>query len=269
MKLILVLLFWLSTTFCFSQNISEEEIKQIFCESADIRIGEKELLDSFLNFDFSRIWLTNFEPIGFIGENYQRFYIHFDSITKDDNSAKRYQVCGETKVKDNYCNFQGEIDLLSIRPLNENLRLLLNSQAKEHGDDEVFHRTNYPIYVLIARYTLFEDQKQSYSGFFTGHLKSTFYIKNDSLYFDDLSKDFSDSYANNQFAGTWEIYNHKIQKRCNWGVSRIPCSKGLDIGAGFFSPSEKYLRNDWENYYNAYINGNQEAIKKEGQKWWK
>lgn len=269
MKLILTLLFLLSASFCFPQSISEEKIKQVFCESDDMQIGEKELSESFLKFDFSNVWLTDFKPIGFIGENYQRFYIHFDSITKDDSSPKRYQVCGKTKVKNNVCNFRGKIDLLSIRPLNEDLRLILNDQAKKYGDEEVMNRTNYPTYVLIAKYSFYEDKEQSYSGVFTGLLKSNFYIKRDSLFFDDLNKDFSDGYSNNQFVGTWKMYDYKISKKCNWGISRIPCAKELDIGAGFFSPNKTYLENGWENYHDAYINQNEEALKEESQKWWK
>jgi hypothetical protein len=256
--------------YCFSQNFTEERIRQVFCiRDEDFQINEYDLLDNFANFDFSPIFLTNTDPIGFIGDNYQRFYIHFDLVQKNCHSSTNYQVYGKTKVKENICSFQGNITLMSVRLLNEDLRLAAHSQAETHKDNELFNRTKYPVYILLASYNFYEDKEQKYSGTFTGYLKSAFYIKGDSLCFNDLERGFSDDYSNNQFAGIWQMYNSKIQKKCNWGISRIPCSRDLDIGVGFFSPNEKYLKNGWENYYSAYIEQNEEAIKMENRRWWK
>jgi hypothetical protein len=268
MKLIFVLLFSFIITHCFSQYISKKKIEEIFCEDEDFEISKNELLDSLINHDFSSIWLTEQEPIGFIGNNYQRLFIHFNSFLKCYNSQRKYQVIGKTKVRNNVCDFHGEIELISIRLLNEGLRLVLNNQAKIYEDHEAYKRTKYPIYILIAKCTIYEDQSQKFSGIFSGYLKSTFFIKDEQLILNDLDKKFSDSYSNNQFVGSWQMYNSDTKKMCNWGLSRIPCSNNLDVGTGFFSPNIKYLKNGWDNYYKAYIEQNKAALMKEHQKWW-
>ena len=59
------------------------------------------------------------------------------------------------------------------------------------------------------------------------------------LHYDDLET-FSDSYANNQYAGTWKSYFSNLKMTCNWGEWRIPFSKDLDIGVAGFSANQKY-----------------------------
>ncbi|WP_440135596.1 hypothetical protein, partial [Chitinophaga sancti] len=49
------------------------------------------------------------EPLGYIGDNYQRFCIHYTSVTKSKENPYQYIVCGKTKVKENICSFTGTI----------------------------------------------------------------------------------------------------------------------------------------------------------------
>lgn len=78
-------------------------------------------------------------------------------------------------------------------------------------------------------------------------LRAEYFIdKNGKVKYDD-TEDCSDSYTNNQFAGTWKSYTDNIIKTCNWGDYRIPASGDLDIGAGEFSPSDKYLKYGWQS----------------------
>jgi hypothetical protein len=83
----------------------------------------------------------------------------------------------------------------------------------------------------------------------------------------------ADGYCNNMFTGTCTNYKTKQKLKCNWGDDRIPDSKGLDIGAGEFSVSEKYLTNGWQNYVDAYTYSDsikqKKAIEIENKKWWK
>ena len=63
-------------------------------------------------------------------------------------------------------------------------------------------------------------------------------------------------------------------KRCNWGDYRIPNCGDLDIGAGGFSPADKYLTNGWQNYRDANFGGpetpkSKKAATLEYVRWWK
>ena len=55
------------------------------------------------------------EPYGFIGRNYQRFYIHYLTVKKDTGNASRYIVYGKTKVKDSIRNFHGTITVTKAK----------------------------------------------------------------------------------------------------------------------------------------------------------
>nr|MBP6410083.1 hypothetical protein [Pseudarcicella sp.] len=63
----------------------------------------------------------------------------------------------------------------------------------------------------------------------------------------------SDGFFNNQFIGSWTSYKTNTSKKCNWGDYRIPESGNLDVGAGEFSVDEKYLKNGWKNYSQAFM----------------
>ena len=53
------------------------------------------------------------EPIGFIGNDYQRFYIHFSSVIKNKKNPYQYDVRGKTKVKNTRHAFKGTITIYS------------------------------------------------------------------------------------------------------------------------------------------------------------
>lgn len=55
------------------------------------------------------------EPLGFIGENFQRFQIHFISAIKNPDNKLQYFIYGKTKVKENICSFQGTITVTESR----------------------------------------------------------------------------------------------------------------------------------------------------------
>ncbi len=84
------------------------------------------------NYDLSNLWHTDSllpqdekqkvafpEPIGFIGENFQRFYIHYASVTKNKRNPYVYDVTGKTKVKNNICQFKGRITILEANLFKE------------------------------------------------------------------------------------------------------------------------------------------------------
>ena len=87
---------------------------------------------------------------------------------------------------------------------------------------------------------------QTGSGVFTGYLLFYWYETNDGKFVYDDIDSHSDSYCNNQYAGTWKSNKTKKSKPCAWGQYRVPNSGDLDIGAGDFSVNPKYAKNGWE-----------------------
>jgi hypothetical protein len=80
---------------------------------------------SIKNYNLSNLWKADSiiietgpekwpfpNPLGFIGEDYQRFYIHYLSVTKVNNYPYVYKITGKTRVKNNICNFTGQIRIL-------------------------------------------------------------------------------------------------------------------------------------------------------------
>ncbi|MDR1761414.1 MAG: hypothetical protein LBR55_03085 [Bacteroidales bacterium] len=197
------------------------------------------------------------EILGFIGDDYQRLHIHFISIIQNQSNPYEYFAYGKTKVKNNVCEFQGIIKI---------------KEAKMYvkGDYSEKYLQGYTICEVV----LYEDQKQSSTGFIGGQLKSNFCIDTEGNFQYDAIMSVADGFCNNQFVGTWTSYKTGKSKTCNWGDGRIPKSENLDSGAGEFIVSEKYVKNGWENYKLAWQTypETQEVIKarqKENEKWWK
>ena len=73
-----------------------------------------DFLTEITKYDISHLWTLNKfqaendtiiverqEPLGYIGENYQRFYIHFVSAIQNPTEKLKYFIYGKTKVKEN------------------------------------------------------------------------------------------------------------------------------------------------------------------------
>lgn len=220
---------------------------------------------SIKNYDLSGQWMGDSvqlegdgdirkfpEPIGFIGDTYQRFYIHYLSVVKINDYE--YQVKGKTKVKNNICNFSGTITVLKAK------------MYKQLDDP------NYKQGYAVCQLDFAEDSTQSASGFIQGKLVTNFYFdKNRQLHYDAL-RFFSDGYNNNQCTAIWTSYKTGKSKKCNWGDERIPESNDLDQGAGEFMVNEKYIAAGWESYVKCYYGTKEESKKAfaaENAKWWK
>lgn len=196
------------------------------------------------------------EILGFIGDDYQRFFIHFVSVIRNPTNPYEYLVYGKTKVKETICSFKGTI---TIR------------QARIYKSEDI---PTYKQGFAICDVSLYEDKNQPSSGFIKGQLKSEFLIDNKGQFRYDALMFAADGFSNNLFVGNWTSYTTNLRKRCNWGDYRIPECGDLDIGAGEFSVDEKYLKNGWENYRLAYFYDSnkpesQKARQKENEQWWK
>ncbi len=231
--------------------------------------------DSLRYFDLSRLWHCNSiqnleieggtflqkpekfgfpEPLGFIGDDYQRFYIHYASVQKSPQNFLEYRVKGKTKVWDNICSFTGTI---RVTKAMANWDSVSSAIGIKRGK-------------LVCSCNFDESPDCRHSGRITGELVTNFCIYRGQVFYDN-SGGVSDEYANNMFIGKWELREEQLTMKCNWGDYRIPESGDLDIGAGDFSPNKKYLKNGWEHYsekFDPTFQG-KKASEQENSEWWK
>ena len=101
---------------------------------------------------------------------------------------------------------------------------------------------------VICDVNFYEDSSQASSGIIKGTLTSSFCInKKGELYYDAIMF-AGDGFSNNECIAIWTSYKTGKSKKCNWGDFRIPDCGDLDIGAGEFSVSNKYVKYGWDNY---------------------
>lgn len=198
------------------------------------------------------------EPIGFIGDNFQRFYIHYTSVIKSKDTPYLYHVTGKTRVKNNICNFRGQIYIQ---------KAVLYTVAESPA------YSNLKSGSVSCQITLYEDSTQNGSGMIKGKLVSDFYLdKGGRVHYSGLMFT-TDFFYNNSCEAIWTSYKTGISKKCNWGDFRIPGSGQMDNGVSEFHVIDKYVRNGWENYRSAWT-GNPEAPEvvkaraEEFRKWW-
>jgi hypothetical protein len=180
--------------------------------------------------------------LGFIGDNYQRIRIKIFSIAKDNNKPQTYIINGKSAINNEIKSFQGTFIIKHIKHLTDMHR----------GVDDEYKNEGIKVQgVLIGEYKLDQDRNLENSGYFEGVLSALWYInKAGEIKFDNIQFE-SDPYRNNQFVGIWTSYDGIKKMRSNWGDYRIPDSGDLNIGAGEFSPNEKYRKNGWESYSKA------------------
>jgi len=233
-------------------------------------IKDKDFYKQISNYDLSKIIIPEYitpedaernkenilraEPIGFIGDDYQRFYIHFTAVTKDPNNPHQYLVKGKTKVRETVRTFSGKLKITSAA---------------------IRSNKTYPNYqcgYAMGTFQLFEDKKLSATGLLAGIFTSRFIIDDQKDFRYDALGFNSDRFNNNQFEGIWTSYRTKVAKKCNCGDYRIPESKKLDVGAAEFSPDFKYFNKGWKYLILAQSGETENEVntgrKKENEKWW-
>lgn len=208
------------------------------------------------------------EPYGFIGKEYQRFYIHYLTVKRDTGNHYIYHVTGKTKVKDTVRNFQGTITVIKARLCKEPTIMIV--PKSENKNYEIAFKRG----VVTCDIKFTEDTARPKSGTITGRLVTKFYLDSAQHIFYDNLDNISDSYRNNQVMAAWKMNKADTTKRCNWGDYRIPNCGDLDGGAGGFSPIDKYLMNGWQNYRDANWGEpetpkSKKAAALENVRWWK
>jgi hypothetical protein len=273
MRTITAIFTWTLFSFIlFGQNEKQYYDDFLHRQFGTTLIDKGDFHDTIFENDFSDIWNvkklnldpSNYptirqEPLGYIGENFQRLFIHFSEVKKE--SDRKYHVRGKSMVKNNICNFEGHFTIKLARefeiPYIDGAYYTIDPRTITQG-------------VLIGIYELFEDSTQNHSGKFNGNFIISFLITETGRLEYNITAFFSDNYINNQFKGTWKPYNSNNLKTANWGDWRIPESGDLDIGAGEFSPSSKYLKFGWQSYSDAFFSSepNEKAVEQEKLKWW-
>ena len=215
-------------------------------------------VDSFFAEDIegSKDLIKRSEILGFIGNDYQRLFIHFVSAIQNPTNPYEYLVYGKTKVKETICAFQGTI---TVRKAS------------------IYKSSEIPTYTqgfATCDVVLYEDKKQPSTGYIKGMMKSAFLIDNKGKFRYDGLMFVADGFSNNQFEGSWTSYKTNAIKKCNWGDYRIPDCGDLDIGAGEFSVNEKYVNNGWLKYNLENMVPNGAIVKPKvdkkaaSKKWW-
>lgn len=253
MKKILTIIGLLLTGFVYGQ---ETETANFVTEIAKYDISDLWTLTKFrIEFENDTSWIERMEPLGYIGEHYQRFYIHFSSVIPNPVDRLQYFVYGKTRVKTNICAFQG---LIKIK------------EAKTYYDKEL---PSIKQGFITGDYEFYEDPNQKGTGILKGKFRTNFYIDKNRLITYNSLLFVADGFENNQFEGIWASYKSKESKKCNWGDYRIPDSERLDHGGSEFNPADEYLKYDWENYKDLFSGSNEDKkvieARKGGQiKWW-
>jgi hypothetical protein len=258
-----ILLTCLTISFCFllplqtnAQSFKDKQLSSKY-------LSEEELISDMSKYDFSQLFThtDNSVVYGFIGDNYQRIRIKFISVVKNQKTPADYTVYGKSMVKNNICEFHGTITITNIRKY----------KSTSYGvDDEYKNKGIKGQFSAFGNYIFSENQNQIHSGVFKGTFRSNFYLdKSANVHYDDIKLN-ADSYTNNQFVGQWISYKGNLVKRCNWGDFRVPNDGDLDIGAGEFSPNEKYLKFGWQTRHNLMVSQSDKGAKPtEEAHWWK
>jgi len=257
---LIILFIVINTAICCGQ-IAHQKFRYIVdCKQLSL-INLKTNLSQY---DFSKLFTQtdNSEVYGFIGKNYNRLRVKIITITKDTLNSNIYNVYGKSMVNDNINIFHGYIKISKI----------LKLRVIKHGcENDSLYQGYRGEFSIIGSYYFPENIEQNHTGIFKGSFRSDYFIdKHNHIQYDHI-EDCSDGYTNNQFIGQWISNKTKIAKKCNWGDYRVPESGDLDIGAGEFSPNDKYLKFGWQSTRDVMVQSNTNLKKSkqiEEKKWW-
>jgi hypothetical protein len=199
------------------------------------------------------------EPLGVLGKNYQRFYIHYTAVKKDLGNPYVYHVTGKTRVGKQVRPFTGTITV---------------KQAGTYKAGSPYAPEPYKGYIrgqIICRVVLKEAISPAGSGIINGELISDFCINAQGQFLYDTLDYGMDGYGNNQFTGTHTVYNSKIVQNLQYGDVSFSDSRFNDT-YGITVPAE-YEKYGWQSFVNAISNYNRPASKaalaEEKRQWWK
>ena len=217
----------LSTTVINPDTAPTDDVYSWWTEAA------KKEWSSYGNEPMDDGWLLRPEPLGFRGDIFQRFYIHFDTVYKVSPTV--YQMKARSRCKDEICHIHGRILIDSVVTFDE-CRTVddLIKNISECG-------------AVYAHYEMEASSGPTPVARLFGHSTYFYLVHNDSVYYDAMMI-VADGYHNNQYTGKWVDLVTGDTLTCNWGDFRIPESKRLDGGCGLFLPGEEYYDLGWKPY---------------------
>lgn len=199
------------------------------------QLNPENKLSDYLRFDLTAILDPESEFLGYIGEDYRRIHVNYNTVSRSEKTQNLYYITGQTTVFKNTCDFEGTITIEQIREF-KNMYFGVDNMYKNDGIKAQG--------IAIGKYHFSEQ----HVGTFEGIMTLWWYIdKDDNIKYYDLNN-HSDRYKNNQYIGIWMEYGKSASKICNWGEHRIPFSGDLDWGAGEFSVNPKYYEKGWEEF---------------------
>lgn len=195
---------------------------------------------------------------GTIGNEYKRIRIKMLDVVKDEINPYVYHIKGKTKVGNNLEDFEGTVTLQHIRKIRFRV-----------STDEIISLPPKYEGVVSGIYEFREPKSSDHAGVFTGSYQGMFQIaEDDKVYYNDLDL-YRDNYINNVYIGFWTDYQTNAVKICKWGDFRVPdVPPEFDLGAGEFSPNEKYNSKGWSTYHEAFFQNNKSAMEVEEGAWW-
>ncbi len=200
---------------------------------------QEDIKEQFISYDFTRLIIPGEDFLGFIGSNYRRIHIYYNSVKKDLSDPFLYHIKGVSVVGSNKCDFTGSIRIQNIHKAKK-MELGINSMYANAG----FKSQG----ILKAGYIFNEDSTQHHVGTFTGDMTIAWLIdKHGIVHINDVNS-YANNYRNNQHTGTWTQYGASESKTCNFGVRRIPKAGELDIGAAAFSVNPRYRDMGWDAF---------------------
>jgi hypothetical protein len=240
-----------------------EQYRQAALRDPEFRPIEK--ISLYRTYNFAPLLANQGAVNGFIGPHYQRLQLKLLSVRQDMSNPACYHLTGKTKVLGHVSEFSGTLVLRQARELRQ---LAPNGEAASAATVRAFESARREGFVL-GDYELRENPSQPKRGVFRGVARTNWYMDKWNHLHYDLVYGEGDGLCNNQFVGTWTSYATRKTLRCNWGDLRIPNSGDFDIGAGEFSPSNKYLAYGWQDVRDCTLGSSAAACKREKQAWWK
>ena len=171
------------------------------------------------------------EPLGFCGDNYQRFYIHWDTIYKQ--TPRIYRIEGRTRCKDEYCNVYGITVIDSV----EFYWTYFVPGIK-------FHKG-----AVLGHYAMIAMQDDTPVGKLQGQAIYYFRVTNDSIFYS--TNGIMDGECGREHRGIWIDFHTNDTLTCNWGDLDIPDSGDLNKGWGCFLVNKKYRNYGWQAMYDS------------------
>ena len=226
------------------QSPIEALVAQSVCEIDSMNQLSDTAIDFLQQYDLSQTvlyknpsynihtrYLEATEPLGFRGDNYQRFYIHWDTIYRQ--TPRIYRIEGRTRCKDEYCDVSGVTVIDSV----------------EFYFPYFFPGIKFHKGAVFGHYTMIATQDDVPVGKLQGQAIYYFWVTNDSIFYS--TNGIMDGECGREHRGVFIDMRTNDTLRCNWGDLDIPDSGDLNEGWGCFFVNKKYYDNGWQTMYDS------------------